>query len=73
MTEQEQKVFLDGMFEIMTEVKNYYTSKKTEAMEQALKFEEERKRYSIQERTIQDLIFTIKQEMKKLENKKGND
>ncbi len=73
MTEQEQKVFLDGMFEIMTEVKDYYASKKTEAMEQALKFEEERKRYSIQERTIQDLIFTIKQEMEKLENKKGND
>lgn len=73
MNEQEKKIFLNGMFEIMTEVKDYYAAKKTEAMEQSLKFEDERKKYSIQERTIQDLMFTIKQEMKKLENKKGND
>lgn len=73
MTEQEKKIFLNGIFEMMTEVKNYYATKKVEAMEQSLKFEDERKKYSIQERTIQDLMFTIEQEMKKLENKKGND
>ncbi len=67
MTKEESKIFLDNILLMLEDVKQVYNQKKTEAMDKSLQYEEQRKAYSIKERTIDDLIYNIKCKQKEIE------
>lgn len=67
MTKEESKIFLDNILLMLEDIKQVYIQKKTEAMDKSLQYEEQRKVYSIKERTIDDLIYNIKCKQKEIE------
>ena len=66
MTKEESKIFFDNMLLMLEDIKQVYIQKKTEAMDKSLQYEEQRKAYSIKERTIDDLIYSIKCKQKEI-------
>lgn len=69
MTENEKKIMFDYMIAFLSEAKKKCTEKVEEALDRKLQLEEEIKRHTVEEKTIQGIIVSLKNELKKIEEK----